>query len=67
MQALALSPEDLVVKALAVGLHRSMRVPTSGPSRALAVGVAGNEAFNALVKRTARLVILGDNSQSSMQ
>ena len=62
VQALALSPEDHIVKALAAGLPRPMRSAARGSSKAMAVGATGNEATNALVRRTAKLVMAGKSA-----
>ncbi|KAK9789408.1 hypothetical protein WJX73_009184 [Symbiochloris irregularis] len=58
-QDLTQSTEDQVIKALAAGLPRSMRAASSGISKRMAVGPAGNEATNILVRRTARLLMAG--------
>lgn len=51
--------EEQIVRALASGLPRSMRTASHGPAKALAVGATGNPATNALVRRTAQLVLAG--------
>ena len=63
-EELAHASEDQIAKALAVGLPRAMR---AGTSKALAVGVTGNEATNALSRRTARLVLAGASPCMALQ
>ena len=58
-EELAQSTEDQIVRALAAGLPRAMRSSVSGAAKAFATGATGNQATNALVRRTAKLVLAG--------